>query len=382
MHNLIKVKVEGKNINNYILWLIKNKINITNVSLVSHNEMTFLIEYKYYNYLKKYSKTYTVSILEVHGKVKFIMFMKQNFIILISIIISLTILYILSNIIFSVDIVYNNKEIVNLLNKELNNYNIKKYQLKKSYDNLEIMKKEILENNKDKLEWLEILESGTKYIVKVVERKQETKDNSYKYQSITAKKNAIIYDIKAYNGEKLKEKNDYVKKDTIIISGILNKANGEIIYKKALGQILGEVWYETQVEFPYFYKEEQLTGRKREVYTIKFINKSFPLFTFKNYHNFKKDEIILVDNNIVPIKFIKEKQYEVNIIEKIYTEEEVIKEAITYAKEKLQESNHNILKIKDYSIMKKENIGNKVKLKIFFSVIEDITKIEEIKVEY
>ena len=95
MHNLIKVKVEGKNINNYILWLIKNKINITNVSLVSHNEMTFLIEYKYYNYLKKYSKTYTVSILEVHGKVKFIMFMKQNFIILISIIISLTILYIL-----------------------------------------------------------------------------------------------------------------------------------------------------------------------------------------------------------------------------------------------------------------------------------------------
>ena len=41
-----------------------------------------------------------------------------------------------------------------------------------------------------------------------------------------------------------------------------------------------------------------------------------------------------------------------------------------------------ILKIKDYSIMKKENIGNKVKLKIFFSVIEDITKIEEIKVEY
>ena len=89
-----------------------------------------------------------------------------------------------------------------------------------------------------------------------------------------------------------------------------------------------------------------------------------------------------MDNNVVPIKFIKEKQYEVNIIEKIYTEEEVIKEAITYAKEKLQESNHNILKIKDYSIMKKENIGNKVKLKIFFSVIEDITKIEEIKVEY
>ena len=74
--------------------------------------------------------------------------------VLISIIISLTILYILSNIIFSVDIVYNNKEIVNLLNKELNNYNIKKYQLKKSYDNLEIIKKEILENNKDKLEWL------------------------------------------------------------------------------------------------------------------------------------------------------------------------------------------------------------------------------------
>ena len=43
MHNLIKVKVEGKNINNYILWLIKNKINITNVSLISHN--AFIMRY-------------------------------------------------------------------------------------------------------------------------------------------------------------------------------------------------------------------------------------------------------------------------------------------------------------------------------------------------
>ena len=44
-NNYIKVKVSGKNVNNYLKWLISKKINIINLKIVSHNEMHIIIYY-------------------------------------------------------------------------------------------------------------------------------------------------------------------------------------------------------------------------------------------------------------------------------------------------------------------------------------------------
>ena len=103
----------------------------------------------------------------------------------------------MSNIIFSVEVIHNDKNIVELIENELKKYNIEKYHLKKDYKYLNKVKEEILENNKHILEWLEIMEDGTKYVIKLVERKQEEKEKNYEYQSIVATKDAIITQIKA-----------------------------------------------------------------------------------------------------------------------------------------------------------------------------------------
>ena len=71
-------------------------------------------------------------------------------------------LYFISNVIFSIEIVYNDQEIVSKIEKELKKYEIQKFKLKKEYSELEKIKEEILSNNKDTLEWLEIVEDGTK----------------------------------------------------------------------------------------------------------------------------------------------------------------------------------------------------------------------------
>ena len=50
-NNYIKVKIEGKNVNNYIKWLIKNKINIIKLKIIKHNTLEIIINQKDYKLL-------------------------------------------------------------------------------------------------------------------------------------------------------------------------------------------------------------------------------------------------------------------------------------------------------------------------------------------
>jgi len=379
VNNYIKVIVEGKNVNNYIKWLIKQKIHIINLNVIRHNKLELIVEYKNYKQLSQYSKTYKIKILKKYGILKIFEIFKRNSCIFVSIIIAISFLYFLSNIIFSIEVVYNDQEIVNNIEKELKKYNIEKYKLKKDYDYLEKVKEEILNNNKDKLEWLEIVEEGTKYIVKLVERKKEEITKEYEYQSISTTKDAIITNIKASSGEKVKEVNDYVKKDDTIVSGIMTKPDGTLIYTKAKATIYGEVWYKVDIEYPYAYKEERVTGKSKEVFVINFLNKKIPIFSFKKYKEFKVVTNNIIENNILPISLSKEKQYEVIVKEEIYTWEEAISNAVEVSKKKLLNSNKKIVEIKNVEILDKQTINSKIKLSLFVSVIEDITKVVEVK---
>lgn len=381
MNNYILVKVEGRNVFNYLKWLLKNKINIVNLNIIKHNELHIIIDYKYYHLLTKYSKTYKVTIIKKYGKLRLIDMIKNNIIILLCLILSIFFLYLLSHIIFSIDIIYNNQEIVNIVNKELVKYDIKKYHFKKSNSYLSDVKNRILKDNQDIIEWLEIEESGTKYIVRIVERKKEEKNDEYTYQSIIAKKDATIVSIKASSGEKVKTVNQYVKKGDTIVSGILTKPDNTNIYTKAVGKVLGEVWYKIDLEYPLYYQEERVTGKSKNTLTFYFLNKEISLFPYKKYKQFNKLSKILIENNYLPITINKEKMYEVIIKDDIYTNEEAMEKGITYAKEKLINSNKYIEYIKDVQVLSKEYLNSKIKLSLFISAVEDITEITEIKPE-
>ena len=380
-NNYIKVLVEGKNVHNYVKWLIRQRVNIINLNIIRHNQLILTIDYKDYKSLKKYSKTYKVTIIKKYGSLKLIEMIKKNSFIIVPLILAIVFLYFLSNVIFSVDIVYNDKEIIEKMEKELKKYGIEKYKLKKDYSYLTKIKDEILKNNKDTLEWLEIVEDGTKYIVKLVERKTETEEKDYEYQSISTTKDAIITSIKASSGEKIKEINDYVKTDDIIVSGIITKPDGTNVYTKAKATVYGEVWYKIDIEYPYAYKEERVTGKSKEVFVINFLNKKIPLFSYQKYKEFKVESNRIIENNILPIGLSKEKQYEVIVKEEIYTWEEAVSNAIEVSKKKLLENNNKIVNIKKVEILDKQTINSKIKLNLFISVEEDITKVIEVKKE-
>ena len=57
MNDYVLVKVEGKNVLNYIKWLLSIKITILKMTIQSHKELYLTIHYKDYPQLNKYSKT-------------------------------------------------------------------------------------------------------------------------------------------------------------------------------------------------------------------------------------------------------------------------------------------------------------------------------------
>jgi len=377
----VKVVVEGKNVNNYIKRLIKDKINIINLKYLDYNKVEIVIKYEDYLKLKDHRSIYKLKVIEKYGKLKIRDKLKKNYILLLSLLIGVFIIVFLSNIIFNIEIIHTNKDIIELIEKELKNNGIEKYKFKKSYESLEEIEDKILEDNKTKLEWIEIEVVGTKYIIRIEERKIKENNNSIKYQNVVMGKSGILKKIIATSGEKVKEINTFVSKDNVVISGMITKPNGETIYTSANGSIYATVWYTIDIEYPYNYKEEILTGKSKEVYYIKLFNKRISLFDFNKYKNFQSEPNVIISNNLFPISLVKEKQYEVNVIDEIYTEEEVINKAIELAESKLLVSNSKIESIDEVSVMSKENLESKIKLKLFLSVTEDVTAVSEFGIE-
>lgn len=374
----IKIKVTGRNINNFLKRLINNNINIEKVIPISHKEIDLIINYQDLDKVLKLKTIYNIKIVRYYGKLRIIKRIKKDIFILSSLLISLLLIYTLSNVIFKVEVIHSNKNIIKLVTKELEDNGIKKYKFVKNYQEIEKIKNKILEENKDTLEWLEIIREGTKYTIRVEERIINNKPKDNKIYNIVASKNAVIKNIYAESGEKIRSINTYVKKGDIIISSDITLPNNEKISKTASGKVQGEVWYNINIEYPYQYHEIKYTGNKKKVLVLNLLNKRISFFDFHKYKTFNRNIKYIFNNNITPISLIYEDEYETNIINEVYDYNTAREKAITKAKEKILEKYPNIKDITNIKIIKEEDKKNKISLNLFVTCLEDIAEYQEV----
>lgn len=374
----IKIKVTGRNINNFLKRLINNNINIEKVIPISHKEIDLIINYQDLDKVLKLKTIYNIKIVRYYGKLRIIKRVKKDIFILSSLLISLLLIYTLSNIIFKVEVIHSNKNIIKLVTKELEDNGIKKYKFVKNYQEIEKIKKKILEENKDTLEWLEIIREGTKYTIRVEERIINNKPKDNKIYNIVASKNAVIKNIYAESGEKVRSINTYVKKGDIIISSDITLPNNEKIAKTASGKVQGEVWYSINIEYPYQYHEVKYTGNKKKVLVLNLLNKRISFFDFHKYKTFNRNIKYIFNNNITPISLIYEDEYETNIINEVYDYNTAKEKAITKAKKKLLEKYSNIEEVTNVKIINEEDKETKISLSLFVTCLEDITEYQEV----
>lgn len=378
LDKIVKIKVSGRNVYRFIDRLIKDKVYIYDLKIINIKNVIIKISYDDYLILKDKKSIYDIDLLDVYGKLKIKKYFKEHYVFIIFLIIGYVVLMFLSNFIFDVEVIHANFEIRELVYRELRKNGIEKYIFRKSYQELENIEKNILDNNKTKIEWIEINRSGTKYIVRVEERKIDKGKEKFEYQDIVSSKNGIITKVLAESGEIIKNTNDYIKGGEVVISGNITLPDGSSVLSRASGKVYAEVWYLVDVSYPYIYREEILTGRAKEVFLIKFLNKRISLFDFSKFNTFKKSDRILFGDIFKFLSFIKEKQYEMIVIDEFYTKEEVVVKAVERAVTRVNDTLREDEQIIKYRILSTYYDESKVNLKIFFSVNEEVSEVRKI----
>lgn len=380
MNDLYKVRIQGRDIKRFIKTLHSMKVQFYYLEEQKHSCM-IEVNREDYEKLMQMKTIYEIELIDTKGLPKLKELFQKYKIFLGSLLIGGCLLYFLTHLTLEIEVVHNKKEIRNLIIEELENAGISKFRFIKSFAEQEKITADILKKHRDTIEWMEIERVGTKYVVKVEERKLNEKEETATPRNLVAKKDGLIISIEAKKGEVIGKKNTYVKKGDILISGVI-KNNEEIVGNIAAnGKVFAETWYHINVELPTFYREEQKTGSKKKVLSFVFLGKRYSLFDFSPYQYKKETELYRIGNPLIPFGFTYTEQEEIDHYEELYTKDQAILKATQIAGEKLKKKLGKEDKIIDQKSLKINEEDSKIIVDLFFRVKEDITDYQDIPKE-
>lgn len=353
MNKQIKIEVTGS-INRFINKCIYSKIYLSNISYIDNDKITCIInldDYKKVKRLNYYSKIKVVSYVGFN-KIKEIV--KNNIFYVIIFILAFILIDILTSYIVDIEVIHSSISIRKLIYQELENNNVRKNTFAYSFEELENIQKNILNNNKDKLEWISITKDGMKYIIRCEERKIKEINKENGYRNIVAKKDAYITKIISTKGVNLVRSGEYVKKGDVLISGeikLYEEVKGDTL---ATGYVYGNVWYNVQLSIPKEENKKEYTGKSRFN-----ININDKIFLRNKYKYFSQENIREIKILGLKIKFYKEKEY---VYKKHILSDEEIEKIIN---DKIKEKFNNIGTINSQKVLKKEINNSTIDYRVF-----------------
>ena len=330
----------------------------------------FLINESDINRLNKYS-VYKFSVYKYEGLKKYVSVLRNTRTKIIMGFIAILLIIFLSNVIVSVNIIHSKKEIRFLILNELEKEGIKRLSIKKDFKSLEKIKKKILSNNKDKLEWLEIESKGMSYVVRVEERIIPPKKEEKKYCNVLATKEGIVRRIFLKNGVSLIKIGSYVKKGDIIFTGdiILNEDTVSCVC--AEGNVYAEVWYKINVEEPLLITQKVNTKRRRNNIMIAKNGNEYKIFKKRLD---KSTDINHYLFNLFNYDVYFQKEAEYKVLKKRLSEKEATDIAIKKAMKSLENRLDDETKILSQKVLKKRINDSKIYVELFVTVEEKISQ--------
>ena len=373
---MIKIKAKISRKEKFYSECYKRNINIYNV-VEDDDYIYFVIDEDDYNKIKSIWFVKIVS-KDYCGYKKW--FKNKSLVLCISIVVIVfffSIIFI-NNYIIKVQIIHENSELKDMLYESLKDLGIKKNSWKKDYHELQDIKDRILNEYKDRIEWIEIENKGLTYIVRLEERKINSVKDEDDYCNVYAIKDGIIKKAIYESGVLLYDVNDFVHKGDILITGDI-KHNDEVVSRVcANGKVYAEVWYVVSVNIPIEKEVLTRTGKKR--YNVKMISSFYNDYLFKNRlidYEEENKRIFKIFN----VSLYLSKQYEV-IKDKVkYSEEELQKIALEESKKKVEDKLENDEKIIYQKVLKKEENNSTMNIEVFITVLEQIGTLKKERIE-
>jgi len=379
----LKVQCKGNNIEKLFNSCIENDIKLWSVQETEKNTYQISMSRSHFNVFKKICAGLQIKvvILEKRGLqflLKDVIFKKE---ILISLILSVFILFILSNLIWSVEINGLPEEIEEKVSEQLDRYGVRTGNFIFNTPSPSMIQQHLI-NEVSELLWIGVEISGTSYKLEGVEKLIIKKDKALKPRDLVASKDAIVKDMQVRKGLPIVHRNDYVKEDDLLISGVLNKGTVENDEKQivaAEGDIIGETWYEVEVAVSTKGNYEQLTGRHKVRNFLEISSVNIPLFIPEK----KNENDYLIAEHTTPIKFLlwstpihfkKQNLYEIHQENYSISDREAIKKGKKAAVESLKREIGEEITVKTNKVLQETKESGKVNLILFVALEENIVK--------
>lgn len=364
MNSFLVVKISGNN-NRAIRKLIDNNVSLYDINY-NYDEMLVKINLDDYKKVKRLLYFSKVKIIKYEGKEGINRHFKNNIYVYIIVLFCFILMDVLTGFIVRIDVIHENSSIRKLVQEELEENKIKKYSLAYDFDEIEDIKNKILNNNRNKLEWMSITRVGMTYIVRIEERiiTDITKEEGYRH--IVSAKDALITKVISSKGDVLVRSGEYVKKGDILISGELKLYENIKANTLASGEVFGNVWYTTNIKFPLVYEEKKYTDKKR--FNMSINNK----ILFKNkYQYFDQKGIRKIKILMFNITFYKEHEYELK--KGIYNSKTAEKLALKKAENEFNIKLNGKGVIISQKVLKKEENNSTISMSIFVVTNEIIS---------
>ena len=286
----------------------------------------------------------------------------------------------LSNFIWNIEVIGNNKISAEEIIKDLADDNFKVGTSKTNLNTKNIIDK--IRLKRSDLAWIGIEIKGTNAIVKIVEA--DLKPDIIKeeeYCNIVATKDAMIVKINAQNGTAVVKEGDIVTKGTVLIQGWLEGQFTGIRYVHANGEVQAKVWYSQKISVPLKQTKKIKTDKEENKYSVKINN--FEINLFKSLPKFQKYDTInenkklkLFSNFYLPFEIVKYTytEYEENTV--VHSIEEAKQMGVDKAAETLKE-NIEGKEILDKQVTVKQ-YNNYIEVQVTYEVEENIGVEEKI----
>lgn len=317
--------------------------------------------YNYYSNIEIYNKVGIDYYIHKINKLKYF---------ILCFVVMIICMFLVSNIILKINVIHSNKKVRELVYSELYDNDIKIFSIKKDFNKLENIKNKILENNRDKLEWISITNIGMTYVVRVEERIIDNIKNEHDYCNVVATKEGIVTNIFSDKGDILVNVNDIVRKDDILITGNLIVNEETKNYTCASGRVMAKVWYTTNISLKRDYLKKEYTGKKRINFYI-----NHKVLRNNKYSKFDKKYII----NNKYIKVYKELEYKEKKYK--YNELDSVNKALLEIDNKFKNKLGDKGEIIDKKILNKTINNKEINIDVFVITLEDISKQIELNKE-
>jgi similar to stage IV sporulation protein len=292
----------------------------------------------------------------------------------------LTVMFVLSNMVWKIDIKGASPQVEHELRQVITEMGIKRGTFQFSLPSVELIQRDVTELVQGAT-WVGVRQKGTTFEFEVVEQQLPEEAERYSPRHLVATKKAIIHKVFVEHGQAEVKPNDFVRKGDRLVSGYIGKKDAEDKEKElvpAQAVVLGEIWYKSDVTVPLDTLFTTLTGEKKVKHYLSIYGFNLPIWglgkvDFPAYTEFDHERPFQFLRWLLPIGYKKTEFLETSQYDRMYTKEEAIRAARERARVDLQKHLPLDAEIIGEKVLHEDVENGKVNLRIHYQVIEDIT---------